>query len=657
MNNVKLLDTVTINKIAAGEVVERPASCVKELIENAIDAGATRIEIEILDGGKELIRITDNGVGMTKGDAALAIRRHATSKLSSVDDLQNMLTLGFRGEALPSIAAVSKFTLMTRTADSELGTKIKVEGGLTLGAWDVGCKIGTTVLVEKLFFNVPARLKFLKATPTEGSKIHDFVVKLALSRPDIAFVMINGNRTVLTTPGNGKLLDALAAIYGAELAKSLLEVKLSSETFKITGYVGKPNFLHSYRNRQTFIVNGRIITHKTIYKAIDEAYKSLITKNGYPLVILKIDVPPNYIDVNSHPQKIEIKFQDDGELYKNVYSAVRNAVEEKRSISDLRKIAAPVEKPRYEQLDIDAYFNGGNREQGLGNSSGSEFIIDPKSDNPALTIEQLRDKTGKNSDDDNFDKGFFDDDDFFKEDSSNDDAENLKPAESLTAAETLPAAESLTADKSLPAQDFSEKPLENFRPIGQVDLCYIVAQSDSDLYIIDQHAAHERILFDRLSAYKDKIPAQILLIHENLKFDSREAMTIENNLELFAELGFTLEPSGENEFRLISTPADAPTSDAGAMLREIISTLPESDSKADIDAVRRSEIAANIRRNFIAVASCRGAIKAGKKLSEEEMELLLNELSRTPHPYTCPHGRPTIIKFSSSDLAKMFHRT
>lgn len=643
MSNVKLLDTVTINKIAAGEVVERPASCVKELIENAIDAGATRIEIEILDGGKELIRITDNGKGMTKGNAALAIRRHATSKLSSVEDLQNMLTLGFRGEALPSIAAVSKFTLLTRTADSELGTKIKVEGGLTLGAWDVGCKIGTTVLVEKLFFNVPARLKFLKTTSTETSKIHDFVVKLALSRPDIAFVMINGNRNVLTTPGNGKMLDTLAAIYGAELANSLLEVKLSAENFNITGYVGKPNILNSYRSRQTFIVNGRVITqNKTIYKAIDEAYKSLVTKNGYPLVVLKIDVPPNYIDVNSHPQKIEIKFQDDGELYSNVYRAVRDAVEEKRSISDLRKIAAPVDKPHYEQLNLDTYFNEGNREQGLGSSSESKFIINPKDDNPALTIEQLRDKAGKNSDDDadNFDS-FLDDDDFFKEDTPKDDDTAIKNDD----------AENLTEP------DSTQTPFENFRPIGQVDLCYIVAQSDSDLYLIDQHAAHERILFDRLSAYKDKIPAQILLIQENLKFDSRETAMIENNLELFEQLGFSMELSGANEFRLLSTPVDASKTDAGAMLREIIASLPESDSKANIDAVRRAEIAANIRRSFIAVASCRGAIKAGKKLSPEEMELLLKELSRTPHPYTCPHGRPTIIKFSSADLAKMFHRS
>lgn len=643
MSNVKLLDTVTINKIAAGEVVERPASCVKELIENAIDAGATRIEIEILDGGKELIRITDNGKGMTKGNAALAIRRHATSKLSSVEDLQNMLTLGFRGEALPSIAAVSKFTLLTRTADSELGTKIKVEGGLTLGAWDIGCKIGTTVLVEKLFFNVPARLKFLKTTSTETSKIHDFVVKLALSRPDIAFVMINGNRNVLTTPGNGKMLDTLAAIYGAELANSLLEVKLSAENFNITGYVGKPNILNSYRSRQTFIVNGRVITqNKTIYKAIDEAYKSLVTKNGYPLVVLKIDVPPNYIDVNSHPQKIEIKFQDDGELYSNVYRAVRDAVEEKRSISDLRKIAAPVDKPHYEQLNLDSYFNEGNREQGLGSSSESKFIINPKDDNPALTIEQLRDKAGKNSDDDadNFDS-FLDDDDFFKEDTPKDDDTAIKNDD----------AENLTES------DSTQTPFDNFRPIGQVDLCYIVAQSDSDLYLIDQHAAHERILFDRLSAYKDKIPAQILLIQENLKFDSRETAMIENNLELFEQLGFFMELSGANEFRLLSTPVDASKTDAGAMLREIIASLPESDSKANIDAVRRAEIAANIRRSFIAVASCRGAIKAGKKLSPEEMELLLKELSRTPHPYTCPHGRPTIIKFSSADLAKMFHRS
>ena len=614
MSKVKLLDTVTINKIAAGEVVERPASCVKELVENAIDAAANRIEVEILEGGKTLIRVTDNGVGMSIEDAVLALRRHATSKLSSVEDLQSISTLGFRGEALPTIAAVSNLTLQTRATNSELGTKIKVSGGKILDTNDVGCKLGTTILVENLFFNVPARFKFLKTTQTEAGKIHDFIVKLALSRPDISFKFINGNRSVLMTPGNGKLLDTLTAIYGVELANSLLAVKFSAGDFEISGYVSKPNFLTSYRSRQTFIVNGRVIANKTIYKAIDEGYKSLVSKTGYPLVVLKIDLPQNAIDVNVHPQKIEVKFQDEGELFSNVQRAIRETVSEKRVTSDLRQVAAPPDKPSYSQMNLDEYF---------GDAPKSDFIIDPKEDKPKLTIDEMREVVNKSE------ESLLDEENIFEEE--------IKPAP--------------------PEPKISEKPLEKFYPIGQVALCYIVAQSDSDLYLIDQHAAHERILFDKLSSYVDNVPAQILLIHENLKFDSRETAAIENNLELFDKLGFSMELSGENEFRLKSVPVDTANADASAMLREIISSLPENDFPAQVDESRRAEIAANIRRTVIAIASCRGAIKAGQKLSQREMEILLNDLSNTPHPHTCPHGRPTIIKFSRADLAKMFKRT
>ena len=618
MSKVKLLDTVTINKIAAGEVVERPASCVKELVENAIDAGANRIEIEIIDGGKTLIRVTDNGVGMTTEDAALALRRHATSKLSNVEDLENISTLGFRGEALPTIAAVSNLTLQTRTADSELGVKIKVAGGKIADTDEIGCTFGTTILVENLFFNVPARLKFMKSTQTEAGKIHDFIVKLALSRPDIAFKFINGNRASLTTPGNGKLIDTLTAVYGVDVANSLLDVKHSAGDFNISGYVGKPNFLNSYRSRQTFIINGRVIINKTIYKAIDEAYKTLVSKTGYPLVVLKIDVPQNSIDVNVHPQKIEIKFADEGELFSSVYRAVRDAVSEKKVVSDLRKVAATPDKTHFTQMNFDEYFNDAPK---------SDFIIDPQNDNPALTVEELRSAVDSRKKD-----MFDDDDDFFRE-------------------------ENILHEEMPPSPQIDAQTLEKFYPIGQVALCYIVAQSDSDLYLLDQHAAHERILFDKLSSYADEIPAQILLIHQNLKFDSRETAAIENNLELFDKLGFSLELSGENEFRLTSMPVDAANADAGAMLREIISSLPDEDLTAQVDDKRRAEIAVNIRKKFIAIASCRGAIKAGQKLSRQEIDALINDLSKTPHPHTCPHGRPTVIKFSSADLAKMFKRT
>lgn len=614
MSKVKLLSRGTIDKISAGEIVERPASCVKELVENAIDAAANRIEIEIIEGGKTLIRVTDNGEGMSREDALMALQSHATSKLSNVDDLKTISTLGFRGEALPTVAAVSKFTLMTRTADSDFGTRIKVEGGKVIDTADVGCKIGTTVIVENLFFNTPARLNFLKTTSTEAGKIHEFVSKLALSRPDISFKFVNGNRSSLTTPGNGKLIDALTAIYGVEISELLFDVQFSNGDFEITGYVGKPNSSKSYRSRQTIIVNGRVVTgNKTIYRAIDEAYKSLVSKDSYPLVVLNINVPKDFVDVNVHPQKIEVKFQNDGTVYSMVYRAVRDSVSDKQSSSNLKQIAATPEKPSYTPLNLDEYFNGESKRD--------------KPDGQSQIYQEL-----------------------FKDDEKNFEEEIIPPVENVPPPKPEPQPELKNLE---PPKTFNH--FENLYPIGQVALCYIIAQSNSDLYVIDQHAAHERILFDKLNGYTDNVPAQILLIHQNLKFDSRETALIENNLELFDKLGFSMELSGENEFRLTSVPADATEIDAQAMLKEIIAGLFESDS-APVDDAGRADIAANIRRKFIAVASCRGAIKAGKRLNIEEMKSLLKNLSKTPHPHTCPHGRPTIIKFSAADLAKMFRR-
>ena len=595
MANVKLLDTSTINKIAAGEVVERPASVVKELVENAIDAGARRIEIEIQNGGKALIRVTDDGTGMSREDAALSVKRHATSKLSTAADLQRITTLGFRGEALPTIAAVSKFTLQTRRAEDELGTKIKIDGGKLQDTHEIGCKVGSTVLVEDLFFNTPARLKFLKSTPTEANKIHDFIVKLALSRPQVAFRFINGNRTALATPGNGNLLDTLSAIYGTELTDSLLTLKRDDDSLKLAGYVTKPNILKSYRGWQTFIINGRVVENRTISKAVDEAYKSLIPKTGFPLAIVIIDVPQSSIDVNVHPQKIEIKFDDEGKIFKAVYHAVRQAVEGKDDAPehDLTEVAAAPETPHFEQLDL------------------SQELQEPP---PKKTSERKK-----------------------------------KPKDDFDLEKTLPPVEPKEVPKKQPKVEPPKKSFE-LEPIGQVARCYIVAQGGNDLYLVDQHAAHERILFDRLSNYAERIPAQGLLIHRVMKFDSREAELIEKNLSVFSELGFTLEPSGDNEFRLIEVPLDAADTDAENLLRGIIAEIFNGVNEAD-------DIAKKIRQAMLATTACKAAIKAGQELNFRQMEILLNELSTTAHPHTCPHGRPTIIKFTADDLAKMFKRT
>ena len=618
MANVRLLDSNTINKISAGEVVERPASCVKELVENSIDAGAERIEVEIINGGKTLIRVTDDGAGMSKEDSILAIKRHATSKLVNVRDLQTISTLGFRGEALPTISAVSQFTLQTRREDDELGTQIKIDGGKFLDSHEIGCRVGTTVMVENLFFNTPARLKFLKTVSTEANKIHEFIVKLSMSRPDISFKFINSNRVTLTTPGTGKIFDTLTAIYGSEVAGNLIEVNLDTPDVKIVGYVGKPNFLKSYRSWQTFIVNGRIISNRTISKAVEEAYKNLIHQGGYPFVVLKISVPQNSVDVNVHPQKTEIKFEDDGKIFKSVYRAVHESISERKS--DLNEVAVTPENIVYEPLDLKDYF--GETEDKT--EKKDKFFIDPNADKKSLTVEEIRDLMKKSkSIDEDLEEGNITDKNF---------SQKKSPEEKVPASEK-------TIDKNF----------EKLYPIGQVALCYIIAKNNSELYIIDQHAAHERILFDKLSGYADEIPAQRLLIHKILKFDSRESSIIENNLELFSKLGFTMEMSGENEFRLIEIPTDASDSDSENMLREIISSIVENETGENI--------ATSIRKNVLAITACRAAIKAGQELNQKQMQIILDDLAKTPNPYTCPHGRPTIIKFSSNDLAKMFKRT
>ena len=625
MSNVKLLDNNTINKIAAGEVVERPASVVKELIENSIDAGAKRIEIEIVNGGKALIRVTDDGCGMSKDDAALSIRRHATSKLSTVHDLQNISTLGFRGEALPTVASVSKFTLQTRRAEDELGTKIKIDGGKIIDNFEVGCKIGTTVLVEELFFNTPARLKFLKTTQTEANKIHDFIVKLSLSRPEIAFKFINVNRTALTTPGNGNIFDALTSIYGGEMTDALIKTNFETADLKLSGFISKPNFLKTYRNWQTFIINGRVVSSRTISKAIDDAYRSLIPRGGYPLAVFKIDVPQNSIDVNVHPQKAELKFEDEGKIFKAVYHAVKDAVteaKEKVDSHDLKKIATAPDNFHYEPMNLNLSENKSSQKK-------------------SAPVEKNFTTSEKNFDDKNFSTDF-------------DDNEILS-SENFSAEFTEEDFETEIVEEKNNSSLHTPNSSLDLQPIGQVALCYIVAQSEKDLYLIDQHAAHERILFDKLSGYAGQIPAQQLLIHRILNFDSRESEVIEKYLELFAELGFGLELSGPNEFRLTEIPADASDADAEDMMREIISSLPEDSRFADEE--RRADISRNIRQKVLAITACRAAIKAGQKLNEKQMQIILDDLSKTPNPYTCPHGRPTIIKFSADDLAKMFKRT
>lgn len=600
MSIIHILDENTANKIAAGEVVERPASIVKELIENSIDAGSTAIEIEIADGGTSYIRITDNGSGMSREDATLAVLRHATSKIRQVDDLECISSLGFRGEALPSIASVSCFELTTRLHDEVMGTYLKIEGGENTEIREAGANVGTTITVKDLFFNTPARRKFLKTASAESSHIHNIIIKLSLSHPDISFKLINNQRLVLSTPGNNDLKDTLGSLYGSKIMPELLPIEYQSEELLISGFIGKPTLLKSSRQWQTFMVNLRIINSRFIAKAIDNAYHSLLPKSGYPLAVLCIQVPLDSIDVNVHPQKSEIKFSDEQRVFRAVYRAVSDALVVPSGVDQIAaqpnerlfqtKISQTPEAVRpYEQIELSHSYQEVQRKP-------IEIQYEQKSV-PFKEVQQV-----------------------FKQE------------------------EVFTPPQSMPLR---EPEAFTLQPLGQIEECYIVAKGEGGLYIIDQHAAHERILYDKLCKDSERVPVQQLLVPLFLDFDALETNLITEYAGTFYELGFKLELAGPNTFRLFELPADIPQDAAEEIIRQILELMQNMQKPSPED----------LRHAGLQVASCRAAVKAGESLNMRQIQALISELCATKLPYTCPHGRPAIIKFCSADLAKMFKRT
>ena len=648
MSLIHVLDDSTINKIAAGEVVERPASVVKELVENSIDAGAKKIEVEILAGGTSFLRVTDDGKGMTEEDARLAILRHATSKIREANDLQTIGTLGFRGEALPTIASVSRFSMKTRPAGADLGTEVAITGGKEPDIHATGTNLGTTIKVEDLFFNTPARKKFLKTNHTEAAHISDFITKLALSHPELAFRFINNNKMALVTPGSGDLHDTIRAIYGKTVAEALLPLAFENpdEGVSISGYITKPSMLKSTRGWQTFLVNGRIIENRAIAKAIDNAYKSMVPKSGYPMVVLNLSVPPRTVDVNVHPQKSEMKFEDESMIFKAVYKATLDAVRPAQGLG-LSRVAASVEHPAvhatmetmhfvpatapvqppnaadYQPRTMyEAVHHAGRFAAGQGRpaswSGGAVGSYAPQGSTAAFADAQREIAAAR--------------------------ATHYPTTEDTT---QHVAEEAAAQDAAAIAEANAFLSEGAIVPIGQVDLTYIIAQDAKGLYIVDQHAAHERILFDKFSAQAEGIPSQQLLVHPILTFDAGDAALIEQHAELFAHLGFHLEPAGPSDYRLTEVPADIRAGEAEDIIRDILTNLHDLHAAS----------AAELRKSALATTACRAAIKAGEELNFAQMQIILDELARTPQPFTCPHGRPTILKFSTDDLAKMFKRT
>ena len=672
MPTIHVLDETTINQIAAGEVVERPASVIKELVENAIDAGATSIEVEIAEGGIEYMRITDNGFGMSEVDARLAVLRHATSKIRSADDLYDIASLGFRGEAIASIASVSKFTLRTRQETDTMGTRIYIEGGHMVDCDPCGTSVGTSIEVKDLFYNTPARRKFLKSTRTEANKIQDMIGKLALSHTHIAFKCIVDTRVTIMTPGNHKMVDTIAALYGFKVSEDVFPIAYEAEGIYVEGVVSKPTVLKSSRQWQTTIVNQRVIADKAIYKAIDTAYHALLPKGGYPLVVLQIVVPPGTVDINVHPRKSEVKFSDDKPVFKAVYNSILQALEH-----PTHHTTSQQEETIATAIDYDKVFTG--RSQGFtvmrektealvdtirqkGYIAPQRIVYEQSNFNESLDVnENFVPKSYTQEDKDRFRA--------IRESRPNLVPSSVEPyinhagnesvsiylstvqglAGDSRTGDALGIDSSYDTDHGNSYNTNASKTVANhgLLPMGQVASCYILAKKGDDLYIIDQHATHERVRYDKLCKSSESIPMQELLMPMYMDVSEEELTLAEEQRDALLDLGFQVDQGGPTSLRIDGHPVDIIESKVPEILQYVFSYMHDHQSPS----------AAQLRHEMLAYASCRGAIKAGHNLNLVQIDALLQDLFSTEKPYVCPHGRPTIIKFTPDELGKLFLRS
>lgn len=722
MRRIAVLDQNTIDKIAAGEVVERPSSVVKELVENAIDAGATAVTVEITDGGKKLIRITDNGSGMEEDQIPLAFLRHATSKIEKVEDLEHIASLGFRGEALSSIAAVSQVELITKTPSAISGNRYVIEGGVEHSLEELGAPEGTTFLVRNLFYNTPARSKFLKSDTTEANYIHTLMEQLALSHPEISFKYIQNKQVKLHTSGNYSVKDVIYSVYGRDIAKALLEVEQENSFMKISGFVGKPEIARGNRSFENYYINGRYVKNNIITKAIENAYKGFLMQHKFPFVSLRMEMEGNDLDVNVHPAKREVRFAREQEVYDAIYDTVRNALTRREMIpkvtlgpeeisrkEDVVKSSAvpePFEQKRREQI----YGAPISRPQPVRESPASystmhpaktEGILSEKNPSPALTPSEENLFTGtlrKNQELDEVKKKVE-----LEQQAKIAEvpAEKTAPAtatipqetsaiakpeeskipdpptaeESSDAAKPVPSIESeaqteqtSTETPSAPAEPspapqkepapkqlelFEEKLLapesrNRIRMIGQVFDTYWLAEFDDNFYIIDQHAAHEKVYYERLvkKFRENSIDSQYLTPPLIVSLNMQEEEILNANKDYFEQFGFEIEHFGGREYCISAVPSNLYGLTEEELFLEMLDHLDSDNSKDALD----------IFASRLATMACKAAVKGNNRLSMEEAEKLLDELMTLENPYHCPHGRPTIISMTKTEMEKKFKR-
>ena len=696
---IHVLDEATRNKIAAGEVVERPASCIKELVENAIDAGAHAIEVEIADGGQSYMRVTDDGCGMSPEDAHKCIIRHGTSKISSVEDIFAITSLGFRGEAVPSIAAVSHMQITTRQADDDFATHLILDGGEITAEDQAGAPVGTTMEVSDLFYNTPARRKFLKSERTESSKISEMVTKLALANPAIAFTFTNNGRTTMKTGGTGDLRETIANIYGANVARDVFAVSADQDGISLEGYVGKPSVLKSNRNWQTCIVNHRIVHNPLMFKAIDNAYHAMLPKSGYPFAMLHLHVDPATIDVNVHPAKTEIKFSDEQAVYRAIYHSIVTALVSQEKPEAIAKTigadvgAVPKGGPQWEKatsqsaartapLSGEPPADGPDRAQkglsgepladgpdrapkglhrGASVSTGGpqqEKAIPVGANVGAPTWGARPQEGGKTTTVGAVPKGGPQGEKATsllgespawgaRQERGGADQPSLFSQALAQHGQGGPSeATSVVSEAAAPKIVFDGDD-DVFIPLGEVADCFIIAKKGQDLYIVDQHAAHERIRYDTFCKRVERMPSQQLLTPEFVDVDSDDMTLLLERQDVFNDLGYTYSEAGPTTLRVEEVPCDLQTSDIADSLKDICLLL--HDQKEPDKAM--------VRHRSLAYLSCHGAVKAGDSLNIRQMKQLLDDLFHTEKPYVCPHGRPTIIRFTPKELAHLFKRT
>ncbi|MEN6521723.1 MAG: DNA mismatch repair endonuclease MutL [Armatimonadota bacterium] len=603
-----MLDEHTANRIAAGEVIERPASVVKELVENAIDAGATQIRVTIEDGGKELIKVSDNGSGMRRDDAVVSLQRHATSKIRSADDLFAIHTLGFRGEALPSIASVSFMEVVSKHKSEPAAAKLTVEAGTITDLESVGAPEGTTISVKRLFFNTPARLKFLRTAQTEISYITELVGRFALAYPNISFKLTHGEREIISVTGTGDVIAAAASILGRDAAKQLVPIGFEFPAMKVWGYVSNPAFTRANRGHQVFFVNRRCIKSRTLTHAADQAYRDLVVQHGrFPVLIIFVDMDPEMVDVNVHPTKAEVKFSSDHEVHSAVHKAIRDALMSGGAIPTVNEVRVAYRKANVTKRD-DVPRQG--------------TLIPPDESDVAVFREEVLRRSEVQE----------------KAPIPGDPFDWSREPRSITPPVPQPEVEAPTPVR-----------LRNARVIGQARNMYILAECEDGVLVVDQHVAHERVLFEQLKKTRGaaQTAMQGLVIPITLELSRREGLVVGEKLDDLREIGFDIEVFGRDAFVVRSVPAGVKAKDAEQLLRDVIAEL------VDLSVTRHLMVRPE---QVLITTACKMAIKAGDPLTMPEMDDLIRKLIASENPFVCPHGRPIIISLTNWELDRKFKR-